>query len=101
MFESDAWSYIIFGFTLGIISTLFIVKVIKEETINIRILILYALTVSLVTFLYSSAASGGLLEEWQLLGFPSLTDKGAKVLEIGYVQAQSGNISLDKPIFSP
>jgi len=54
-------------------------------------LLRFSLSIAVLSFVYSSALSGGLLVEWQSLDFPS-EEHAAKILDIGYVQTQSGNI---------
>jgi len=98
MLESGTWLHITCGSLIGIVSTVFIYKTAKLSTGSNKILsyfgflVLYTLAISCIVYLYAIATSGGLLIQWQLLGFPSLSDKGVKILGVGYVQAKSGNI---------
>jgi hypothetical protein len=95
MLTSGTWLYITFGTALGIVTLIFayrIAKTPRTDKINIGSLILYTFSVCFIAYLYATATSGGLLVEWQLLGFPSFSDRASKILEIGYIQAQSGNI---------
>ena len=101
MLPSESWLHLAVGFLFGIISTLFILRVLNLLKKNnagkslIGTLVLYTFSVVLVSYFYASALSGGLLVKWKLLGFPEFGDPAAKVLDIGYIQGKSGNIYKD------
>src|SRR5689334_9225534 len=96
MIPSGSWLHITVGFIFGVMSTVFALitsKVLKQSNIVrklLGLLVLFTLSGALLSFIYASALSGGLLIEWQPLGYPS--DPAVKVVDIGYVQTQSGNI---------
>jgi hypothetical protein len=103
MFESGVWLHIIFGVSLGIATTIFVYRIVKILKNNKSIpsyvgsLVLFSLAISFVTYLYTSAISGGILIEWQPLGHPIslVPEEGYKIIEIvevGYMKSQSGKI---------
>src|SRR5262245_5483880 len=97
MLLSGSWLHIAFGLTLGVTFTVFTIvaaKFLKNDNATrqlIRALFLFSLSVAVISFVYGFTLSGGLLVHWQSLGFPG-EEHAVKVLEIGYVQTQSGNI---------
>ena len=97
MLPSGSWLHIIVGFLLGSISTVFIYtarKLVKQFSAIRKVILcltIYTFAVVFVMYMYSTGLSGGLLTEWQSLGRPSFGDRALKLLDIGYVQAQSGN----------
>ena len=97
MLPSGSWLHITFGLTLGVAITIFIAKLMSFLKNNattqqfLRALGLFSLSIAALSFLYGSALSGGLSDQWQLLGFPG-QEHTVRILDIGYVQTQSGNI---------
>ncbi len=97
MLPSGSWLHIAFGLALGVTITVFMIVVAKSLKNNnairklLRALVLFSLSVAVISFVYGSALSGGILVHWQSLGFPG-EEHAVKVLNIGYVQTQSGNI---------
>lgn len=97
MFPVGSWLHICVGFLFGALTTGFfrtVVDVNKQpisKTILYRSLLKYSLLVSFTSFLYAAVLSGGILEEWKVLGKPASGETAVKILEIDYVQSQSGN----------
>jgi hypothetical protein len=98
MFSSGSWFQIAFGFVLGTIVTIFVIVVAgllkRHSPIKklASVLAIFALTVTLIFYVYVSAISGGILVEWHFLGFPAIGEPAIRVLDIGYVETKAGNI---------
>ena len=97
MLPSGSWLHIFVGFLLGGISTVFIYtirRLVKQRSTISKVvlcLLTYSFANVFVMYLYIAGLSGGLLTEWQSLSRPSFGDRALKLIDIGYVQAQSGN----------
>ena len=95
---SGSWLHITVGFVFGIAITVFTfvtAKLLKQNNATRKIigaLVLFSVSIGLISVIYDFALSGGLLLEWQLLDFPAISDPATKIIDVGYVQAQSGNI---------
>ncbi len=98
MFSSGSWFHIAFGFILGAIVTTFTIIVAgllkRHSPLKklVSVLVFFSLSVTLIFHICVSAISGGILVEWQFLGFPAIGEPAVKVLDIGYVETKSENI---------
>jgi hypothetical protein len=97
MFQSGSWLHIIIGFLVGISSITFIYSVrslVKQHAAISKIAfcqVIYTSTIVSVMYMYGTGLSGGILTEWQSLGKPAFGDRALKLIDIGYVEAQSIN----------
>ena len=98
MLSSAPWLNVALALILIVSLSIFIVGVLNSLKKNnnarklIKILVLFSLSVAILSSMYGYVLSGGALAQWHSLGFPQTDDPAVKVLDAGYVQAQSGNI---------
>ncbi|MBK8824218.1 MAG: hypothetical protein IPN58_16910, partial [Anaerolineales bacterium] len=98
MLPTWSWFHIAFGFILGVLATIFVIKItqLSKKHGSVRklvgALLIFSLLVTVLFYFYVSAVSGGISAEWQFLGFPAIGEPAVKVLKIGYVETKSGNI---------
>lgn len=101
MLPPELWLHIAIGFFLGALSAGFATGVLsqlkKDKSIPslFKRLFLYSFLVTCIFVFYQFAISDGVLEQWQLLGYPATNDPAVKILDVGYVQGESGNIYYD------
>ncbi len=101
MFPPELWLHIAVGFIFGVLSTIFVTRIskqLKKEqsfSIYVKQLFLYTFIITCTSFFYAFAISGGVLEQWHLLGYPSTNDPAIKMIDLGYFQTKSGNLYYD------
>lgn len=88
--------HLIIGLVFGVIGTVFTLRaanLLKQNDADklLKHLAIFSLLVATLVFIYASVESVGLLVSWKDLGQPA-GDRAVKIVDIGYVQAQSGNI---------
>lgn len=96
-----SWLDIVLGFLYGTISTVLVIRILRQlkknnpPSVLIRTLAFYSSAIAVVTLLYASSLSRGLLVEWQRLKFQTGSERAVKILDIGYIQGKSGTIYRD------
>ena len=101
IFPPELWFHIAVGFILGILSLFFMIGISNELKKDYSVpnlfkrLVLYSFLVTCISLFYAFAISDGILEQWQLLGYPATDDPAVKIMDVGYVQGKSGNLYYD------
>jgi len=98
MLASAPWLNVTFVLTLCVTVFLIIRAVLNSLKNNdvaqrfFKVLAWFSFSVAVLSFIYGYLLTGGALAQWHFLGFPQRDDPAVKVLDMGYVQTQSGRI---------
>jgi hypothetical protein len=90
--------FFILGFAGGVVSFAFISEIIKTTKAKapirkqVKPILLFNFSVTLLAFLYAVAQSGGLLEDWIPIGKPMSPDIPVEVINVGVIKTESGDL---------
>jgi hypothetical protein len=97
MLPSGLWLHLTVGFVFGMFTTVF-GFIVRDSLIHkksflklIGYLVLFSSAFALISYSYGYVIYRGILQSWIFWGRPN-SEKVVEVLDIGYVQTESGNI---------
>ncbi len=97
MLPSGLWLHLTIGFAFGMITTVFgfaVQDVLKHKKNFFKLigyLVIFSSTFALISYGYGYVIYRGILQSWYFWGRPD-SEKVVEILDIGYVQTESGNI---------